>query len=110
MHFRGDSLTYDTLESIHKTITGIRQFHSMRMIPGPSGIMCTTAVQMREFSCSCQDCMTGAECEDETQILNPWKIAHIELKNSVPLPVNPLAVLPVINDREDDGNWDFFEN
>ena len=35
---------------------------------------------------------------------------HIVLKNPLPLPVNPLAVPPVINDREDDENWDFFEN
>ena len=82
----------------------------MSMIPGPNGIISTSAVQMREYSCSCQSCMTGGECEDETQRLNTWEIAHIVLKNPLPLPVNPLVVPPVINDREDDENWDFFEN
>ena len=81
------------------------------MIPGPNGIMSTNSVQMREFSCSCRGCMTGGECEDETQSQNPWKIGHIVLKNPEPLPVNALAVAPVHNDSEgDDENWDFFEN
>ena len=80
----------------------------MRMIPGPNGKMSTTAVQMREFSCSCKGCVTGGVCEDETQILNPWVIGHIILKNS--LPVNPLPVAPVIDESEDDENWNFFEN
>ena len=60
----------------------------MRMIPGIDGIMSADSIEMREFSCGCQHCMIGAQCEDLTQAQNPWKVCEIVPKNIICL--NPL--------------------
>jgi hypothetical protein len=100
------------LESIHKTIAGIRQCHAMRMIPGNNGIMLTDKVQLREYSCACSNCVTGGECTVVGQ--NPWKTGKIILKNLpvIPLPVNPNQAHINENESEeenDDLPWDFWD-
>ena len=87
----------------------------MRMILSLDGKMSVDSIELREFSCCCQNCMIGGECENVAQIQNPWRICQIVLKDNI-LPVPPLAVVgDIINNdiegnSDDDNEWDFWEN
>ena len=67
------------------------------------------------FSCGCQHCMVGVQCEDLTQTQNPWKVCQIVPKTII-LPPPPLAVPDHVIDNDiggqsdDENAWDYWEN
>jgi hypothetical protein len=71
------------LDAIHKTMSGIQTWFSLRLIR-EDGFMSKDKLEARRYSCCCSGCLTGINCL-VNDAYNSWSTVEMTLKEAIVL-------------------------